>query len=132
MKNWPASRRQPVQAPAGHVAPTRRRRPSGDDRGDPQAVPQRCATAAAPTRQTRTAPAAATHSLHQKTVAAGRGEELLPGPQLVRQREADAEVGVEVQQVPGLVAQPAPGGPDAGDTTMTRQTVPATASSMPG
>ncbi len=39
----------------------------------------------------------------------GGGGEVGAGPQLVRQGQAGAEVGVEVQQVPGLVAQPAPG-----------------------
>ncbi len=40
------------------------------------------------------------------------GGELLADPELVRQGEADAEVGVEVDQVPRLVPQLAPGRPD--------------------
>ena len=45
--------------------------------------------------------------------AGGRGE-LLARPELVRQGEAGAEVGVEMEQVPRLVAQPTTGGLDAG------------------
>ena len=44
-----------------------------------------------------------------------RADELLAGPELVRQGQADPEVGVEVQQVPRLVAQPPAGGLDAGE-----------------
>ena len=86
-----------------------------DDRGDPQPVAQVAAPAGVPTRQTSTAPAASAQAVHQNTVLAGEPSELLPGPELVGQGEADAEVGVEVQQVPGLVAQPATRGLDAGD-----------------
>ena len=38
-----------------------------------------------------------------------RADEVGAGPHLVRDGEADPEVGVEVQQVPRLVAQPPPG-----------------------
>ena len=44
-----------------------------------------------------------------------RGGELTSRPELVRQSQADAEVGVEVQQVPRLVAQAAPSRADARD-----------------
>ena len=37
------------------------------------------------------------------------------GPELVRQGQGHAEVGVQVNQVPGLVPQPAAGRPDRGD-----------------
>ena len=63
-----------------------------------------------PTRKTSTAPAHTAYRPHQKTVAAGGGQEVGAGPQLVRQGEPGAEVAVEVDEVPRLVAQPR-GGP---------------------
>ena len=45
----------------------------------------------------------------------GGGEEVRAGPQLMGQGEPDAEVGVQVQQVPRLVPQPAPRGAHRGD-----------------
>jgi hypothetical protein len=42
-------------------------------------------------------------------------QKLLTGPELVRQREPYAEVGVEVQQMPRFVAQAASCGLDTGD-----------------
>ena len=82
------------------------RRVLGDDRRDTTRRWRSVRMSGRPTRQTRTAAAAAAYSPHQKTVAAALAVKSCAGPQLVRQREADAEVGVEVQQVPRLVAQP--------------------------
>ena len=45
----------------------------------------------------------------------GIAQEVLAGPELVRQGEADAEVGVQVQQVPGLVPEGTPRGPHGRD-----------------
>ena len=42
-------------------------------------------------------------------------QELLAGPQLVRQGKPDAEIGIQVKQVPGLVAQPFTGCSQARD-----------------
>jgi len=104
--------RQPVQVAAGQV---HRDDPGGlgHDRGDMQPVP-----GVAPQREAD--PPHQDGSGGQRPQAPpedggrGRGEELLPGPQLVGQRQPDAEVGVQVQQVPGLVAEPPAGGPEAG------------------
>lgn len=49
-----------------------------------------------------------------------RGE-VRPRPEHVRDREADAEVGVQVQQVPGLVAQTPPRAADARDDDENQQ-----------
>ena len=111
MKNWPASTGSRCRRAAAHVD---RHEPSasGTTEVDAEAVAQ-----VAPDRQ---ADPPHQHAGGQRPGAppedgaAGRGDELLPGPELVRQREADAEVGVEVEQVPRLVAQPPPGGLDAG------------------
>src|SRR6185503_18786635 len=43
----------------------------------------------------------------------GRRQELLAGPQLVRERDPDSEVRVEVQEMPRLVPDPATSRPDA-------------------
>ena len=40
------------------------------------------------------------------------GEEVLAGPELVRQGQEAAEVGIQVDEVPGLIPQPAPRRPD--------------------
>ena len=86
----------------------------GDHRGDPDAVP-----GAAPQRQQHPPPQHADHRGDPQPPpedgAGGGGEEVLPRPQLVRQRQPDSEVGVEVQQVPRLVPQLAAGRLDAGE-----------------
>ncbi len=71
-------------------------------------------TSGSTTRHPRIAPAAA--GPQRPPVPGGRrGEqELLPGPELVRQGQTDAQVCVQVQQVPRLVPQPPSGRPDAG------------------
>ena len=125
----PRPARAGEEAPGEELAGARRgARPGGGRSGRPTRHPAPssttevtrrsggagCAAAGAPIRQTSTDARGEAQSVHQKTVRAGRGQELLAGPELVGQGEPDAEVGVEVQQVPGLVAQPRPGRADAG------------------
>ncbi len=57
------------------------------------------------------AAATAAYSADQATRAGRSLDELRAGGELVAERQRDREVGVEVQVIPGLVAQPAAGGP---------------------
>src|SRR3954452_1375687 len=76
-----------------------------------------------PIRQISTAAAAAAQRPHQNTVAAVDARNCCPvhswwgnlsRPQLVGQRQTHAEIRVQVQQVPRLVAERTASRPDAG------------------
>lgn len=81
-------------------------------------------------RQTRIAAALAPHSSHQNQVATGRCGEIGAGPQLMWQGQSDAEVGVQVDQMPGLVPQTAAG--RAIEVTTTATTTTATSATGAG
>ncbi len=108
----PAASGEPVQVAALEVHAGHRRRLL-DDVADDQAVPVGPDHRHQHAEDEHRGQRGAVHAPPED----GRGRapgEVRTGPQLVGERQAGAEVGVEVQQVPGLVAQSPPGSPDRG------------------
>ena len=108
VKNWPA--RAFSRSEAAALDLDRRRRPAPPRARAPRAA--RARRRARPAAEPEADERAERGDVERGPVGAGGGiaDEVGAGRELVAERERDAEVGVEVDEVPRLVAQPPPHG----------------------